>query len=129
MKAKKVLFSIIYLSYPTLSLFLSIPNIGYIFLYGIMILGIVLFFKYRPCNFGFLVSGALIMPFAIIPYGIISNIMNYGIDNALMEIEWAPLIVAIWLGVYTLPYIIISVVTNVIMNRINQHQQRSISPQ
>jgi hypothetical protein len=89
-----------------------------IFLYSIMILGIVLFFIYRPCSFGFLISGALIMPLAVIPYGIINNIINYGIDNALIEIEWAPLIVALYYGIYTLPHIIISVVSNAIINKI-----------
>ena len=110
---------ILYLSYPALLPFLMLllPNIGNILLYVISILGIVLYFIYKPCEFNYLIGGALIMPISIIPCGIIENIRNYGIDNALIEIEWAPLIIVIWWGIYTLPYILISVIFYAIINK------------
>ncbi|MCL2637797.1 MAG: hypothetical protein FWD48_05435 [Oscillospiraceae bacterium] len=121
MKKSRILFSLLYLFYPAISIFLmgaDLPHpMGLILIYCIMILGIILFFACEPCNFGFLLGGAILMPFTIIPYGIIGNIMKYGIENAFIEIEWAPLIVLIYCGFYTLPYVIISSIAYSIKNK------------
>ena len=120
MKEKNI-FPILYLLYPALLYpLLLLPYMGYAFLYGISILGIVLFFIYRPCNSDFLIGGAYIMPFASIPHVIISNMTKYGIDGAFAKIEWAPINIGYWLLLYTLPYILIFFIINTIINKIHK---------
>lgn len=117
MKIRKILFSLSYLLYPTLLVYLSSyfmmfrdTNIIVLVVINIItIFGIVLFFKFKPCSLITLLIGALISPLPIRIWGYIA------ITASINFFTWVYLVV--YFHIYSFLYIIISVTTYAIIKK------------